>query len=391
LTKYFDSNFEHWKWEIPEDLLIQYGSPYSTTAEAFKALSSHLKINAVQITSEKHRIPEVAIIAGNEAYPESAISDPLSDLLVWYDWKTGRRGFPYTGQYAPLSLSGQKPKSVSTAAVGVIGEILTGLYSQSKIGFSPLARVINRWPDFIFTQSSKIHFIEAKASIDDLTAGKPIQHFGNHQKGLKEVLINAIQHLALEPQVTIWGGFVSIDVSNYEISFAVTFLEIVAPSTRAILAKNKISPIVSQEIAKRVLARKLVQQEADLHEPSEYLKTIPELDIGIAEEYTKVIIDDISKLSKRVSHSGRSEISRMDALKMKGIDQPLQVRKVGNEILVTVSISDEKTYDLKSVWEEKWTQIESIVPFRNHPFYRAGGSLFGMIPEQEASNYPKHI
>jgi hypothetical protein len=114
---------------------------------------------AQRLRSDTHHIPDVALLAGNEAYPEAAIADPVSDLLVWHDWRTGRRRFPYPGTYAPLDMRGQGKKVAASTMIGVFGEIMTGIYAQSGIGISRIARVIGRWPDLIMKGSGEYHFV----------------------------------------------------------------------------------------------------------------------------------------------------------------------------------------------------------------------------------------
>ena len=77
-----------------------------------------------KVSEEDHDIPHLALLAGNEAYPESAIADPITDLRVWYDWRSGVRKFPYPGSYEPLEIRKHRGKIPSAGVIGVVGEIL---------------------------------------------------------------------------------------------------------------------------------------------------------------------------------------------------------------------------------------------------------------------------
>ena len=117
-----------------------------------------------RVSIVKIECSENQIRSGNEAFAEAAVADPIADLEVWDEWRSGTRYFPYPGRYSRLGITRQDDKTSSPSSVGVIGEIMAGFFAQA--GESPwvLVRVVRRWPDFIFSDRDGTYsFVESKA------------------------------------------------------------------------------------------------------------------------------------------------------------------------------------------------------------------------------------
>ena len=126
-------DFQHWRYIISENDLMAYGSPHYSRPMAGKALCSKLDLTAHRIASLSLGFNELQILCGNEAFPEAAVADPLADLEMWDEWKTGFRSFPYPGRYSRFNIVAQEAKTNSPSSIGVIGEIMTGLFAQAGI------------------------------------------------------------------------------------------------------------------------------------------------------------------------------------------------------------------------------------------------------------------
>src|ERR1041385_3236587 len=162
-----DVNFEHWRLALPDALLVRYGSPHFDPSTAGKELAKYAIGQVSKISSHSTNFHNEQILCANEAFPEAAVADPLADLDVWDEWRSGIRCFPYPGRFSRLGITSQEGKTSSPSSVGVLGEIMAGLYSQAAISPWIIVRVIRRWPDFIFylSMSDKYAFVESKAFI----------------------------------------------------------------------------------------------------------------------------------------------------------------------------------------------------------------------------------
>jgi hypothetical protein len=158
-------SFQHWCHVFSDKALIRYGSPHFDSHSAGQALRQEVVDRASQVEDVALQFSEEAILCANEAFPEAAVADPLADLEIWDEWSTGVRSFPYPGKYGRLGIQTQGPKTSSPASVGVIGEIMAGLFAQQGVAPWVLVRVIQKWPDFIFAEHDERYaFVEAKAS-----------------------------------------------------------------------------------------------------------------------------------------------------------------------------------------------------------------------------------
>jgi hypothetical protein len=165
-------------------------------------------------------------------FPEAAVADPLADLEVLDEWRSGVRVFPYPGQYGRLELAAQEGKGPSTSSVGVLGEIMAGLFAQ--VGISPwiIVRVVGHWPDFIFysPREERYAFVEAKAFTTSLSLGAGL--LGRvHESLLGECALDAVQQVNTDPWVTVWCAFTAI-VNIKPFQLMVTFVEFDCPDRR---------------------------------------------------------------------------------------------------------------------------------------------------------------
>jgi hypothetical protein len=198
-------SFQHWCHVFSDRALIRYGSPHFDRHFPGQALRQEVVGSASLVDNVALPFPEEAILCANEAFPEAAVADPLADLEIWDEWSTGVRSFPYPGKYGRLGIHTQMPKTASTASVGVIGEIMAGLFAQQGVAPWVLVRVIQKWPDFIFAeQDGRYAFVEAKASAQTLPSSTGLM--GRVAPGLlDECLVEAVQQLNADPYGRVWG------------------------------------------------------------------------------------------------------------------------------------------------------------------------------------------
>jgi hypothetical protein len=231
-------DFEHWRYTFSEEDL-QCGSPNKKKIAKTKLCSALKSAKQVFKTDKPILFKEAQIICANEAFPEAAIADPLADIEVWNQWRSGVRIFPYPGKYAPLSITNQPPKTSSTSSVGVIGEIMAGLFGQAIVGHDVLVRVIHEWPDFIFFPvDGHYGFLEAKAFTPQPESYLD-SFFKVPKNVLGECLVNATHQLTLDPFVKIWYSFTEIQQLQPSMRFSVKFFELDVPDERC---KNKQKP-----------------------------------------------------------------------------------------------------------------------------------------------------
>jgi hypothetical protein len=223
--------FEHWRYVLPEDVLSRYGSPHFDKSRVRRSLCDCLKRDvSAPIDGGSLLFEPEQILCANEAFPEAAIADPLADLDVWDEWCSGVRSFPYQGLYGDLDIATQEKKTNSTSSVGVIGEIMAGLFGQAMIAPLVLVRVVRQWPDFIFhTGGNRYAFLEAKAFTTTLTGPGISSRIPEPLLG--DCLADAVQQLNADAYVTVWGAFTHIR-SVRPLCFAVTLVELKATNEK---------------------------------------------------------------------------------------------------------------------------------------------------------------
>ena len=125
-------SFEHWSFCVSEETLTQSGSRYNDSLEAKAILLKSLKKKAKQEHSENLSFSRSHLICANEAFPESPVADPIADLEIYDEWKSGIRQFPYPGRYERLGIVTQFGKINSPSSTGVIGEIIARSFRTSR-------------------------------------------------------------------------------------------------------------------------------------------------------------------------------------------------------------------------------------------------------------------
>ena len=133
-------HFKYYKGLFPIELAKKYNSPYFQEKEIRNKLLDPLTNNIQIEYTNVFEMDEEQFKCGNEIFPESAISDPISDLNTYDEWQSGRRIFPQKGRYAPFGIEAQLTKIESSVSFGVVGEILAGLFCQSY--FAPYNAII---------------------------------------------------------------------------------------------------------------------------------------------------------------------------------------------------------------------------------------------------------
>ena len=206
--------YVHYKHIFSEQEMKRFGSQYYSSkerGEALLELFSKCVKTPIFETNKDHEYDY--LMCANEAFPEAALSDPFADLEVWSDWKSGFRSFPYAGTYAPLNIEKQETKTVSTSSIGVIGEILSGIYIQNIIAPHILLRNINRWPDFITINSGlkRFSFVESKATTatyeKENNAHQAIYYKNIPPNLLTEFFAKTNIQLNADPGLNIYGVF----------------------------------------------------------------------------------------------------------------------------------------------------------------------------------------
>ncbi len=234
-------DFQHWVFSFPESLLIYYGSPHHDESTVTRDLAEEVQKHSTLQHSHAAGFDRDHILCANEAFPEAAIADPLADLDVWDEWRSGKRTFPYPGRYIPLRIVRQEAKTSSPSSVGVLGEIFTGLYAQAGIAPMILVRVVRKWPDFILhTRHKQYAFVESKAFTtpvdgrDGILARVP-------SKTLGECAAAAVQQINADPFVDVWGAFTQVHDIN-PLRIRVTFVQLAAPDVRRQAAGSRHIP-----------------------------------------------------------------------------------------------------------------------------------------------------
>lgn len=399
-------SFEHWRYVFPDEELVRYGSPYFDTQRAGKALLTSLSSGAARVTSHQASFDPKQILCANEAFPEAALADPLADLEVWDDWRTGIRSFPYPGRYSKLGIRRQETKTSATSSVGVIGEIMAGLYAQAGIAPWVLVRVIRHWPDFIFyIGGDRYAFVESKAFTGE-TGVRKSSWLRLPDKLLGECLVMAVQQLNSDPFVQVWGGFTHIEQIS-PLRLRVIFLELDAGDDhRSEKSKRVLPDAVIAGIAERVLRTSLLR----LHErelkplegrrrgiPKEARRSferaliqaaIQELEDILIDQAVKVAVlqsrraveQEIRGLVRKAYVAERMEGSRLyGALEQAQTGNMSRIRTVGTEMIYVGSLDHEAFAATSASWTRSWENANQ--PWKQlggASLWRCGGAIFAI-------------
>ena len=207
---------------------------------------SNRRSRSVQQAHGSRVVERDQLLVSNHAYPEAAVVDPVADLELWEEWRLGIREFPYLGQYAPLGLFRQGTQTSSPSSVGVIGEVLAGLISESLVAPTILVRLIRRWPDFImhsrtWNGRNIFAFVESKAMGPDSDIDRHCFHKRIPPPLFWDAAVAAIQQLNADALVEVWGAFTWIR-SIVPFEAVVTFIRFVAPDERRLTSPPATSP-----------------------------------------------------------------------------------------------------------------------------------------------------
>jgi hypothetical protein len=259
-------DFNHYKIVLGDDVLSRLGSRYFPKAEAGKGLRAWVLRN---VGSPRYKMAmdfeKDLIISANEVYPEAAMADPVADLEVWDEWRTGLRSFPYEGVYTRLNIFHQENKTSATSSVGVLGEILAGRFAQEYVAPIVSVRPIRRWPDFIFEGSDgRYSFVESKASASvDNPAAPGVENIRAELLG--EGLADAVQELNAEPFLRVWLVFTDVK-SIQPLQMNVNVVEIEAPEFRRNGRKNRVPDAVINGLTQRLIASAVAEVEPEFEE-----------------------------------------------------------------------------------------------------------------------------
>lgn len=256
-------DFRHYRVTFTDDVLRRLGSRYFARKEAGKQLREWLLGQAPRPAYQSTlNFSQSQLVCANEVFAEAALADPIADLEVWDEWRTGCRRFPYPGVYTRLQILQQERKTSATSSVGVLGEIFAGLFSQAFVSPLVVVRPIRRWPDFIFLgMDQRYSFVESKASasLDD-----------PRRPGLENVsedllvdgLADAVQELNAEPLIRVWLVFT--DVSAVQpMQASVCVVEVDAPANRQAGRAGRVPDAVIDGLAERLLVTSAVDLEPE--------------------------------------------------------------------------------------------------------------------------------
>lgn len=251
-------HFQHWQYEISSEYLTRYGSPYYSKNEAGAAIWHQMSASGVCAQDANLEIQEAQVTCGNEAFPESALADPLADLRIWDEWVSGNRVFPYPGKFSRLGVTHQESKIAAPTSVGVLGEIITGLFSQALVSPQVLVRAIRHWPDLIFYLSGDLYaFVESKAFTDAQVARTLRDRIP--EAVAKELLYDAVHQLNADPHLEVWGCFTGVVTVQPEFMLTVTTIRITPPPSarrskpREVLPSAVVRGLVERAIAQAAL------------------------------------------------------------------------------------------------------------------------------------------
>jgi hypothetical protein len=401
-------SFQHWRYTFGDDMLSRYGSRYFSRREAGKAFAHDIHKRATREVDLSLDFAESQILCGNEAFPEVAVFDPIGDLEVWDEWRSGTRDFPYPGRYSRLGIKEQKKKSSSPASVGVLGEILAGFFAQAGVSPWVLVRGVWRWPDFIFAHpvDGAFNFVESKAFTSILTSGPDLASRVSRAL-LVEGALDASQELMSYPFGKVWLSLTKVrDIAPMFLD--VTFLELAVSQSRqdnqpartmpAAVANGLAERAVNQAVAKlglqgagealraEVLPALTPDRELQARAESEIEGLLREIrSEAVAEndrEQLRQAIDHfvkrVGKKRGRVREREEPEGKRLEAAKRSAANSILsKLRDVGERGLFIADLSASQQEEVRKGWVSDWTKANrSWGHIEGADLWRCGGAVF---------------
>lgn len=402
-----DVSFEHWRYTFSDTLLARYGSPHFSRKEAGDMYADDISKSATQAASIDLRFREDQILCGNEAFPEAAVADPVADLEVWDEWRTGMRDFPYPGRYSKLGITRQDEKTSSPSSVGVIGEILTGFFAQAGVSPWVLVRVVRRWPDFIFSHRDGTYsFVESKAF-----TGDPSGSGGLKARVLKSLLVEgagqAAQQLNSDPFGRVWCSFTRVrDITPMRLE--VTFLEFTVSDARRHSQVVRVMPApVVEGLAERAVNQAAAQlgmrslADIRLYAPTGQAEGLYSLKHAAEEEINGLLAETseganantdrgpiteaigriIQKLEKRQVKVRRPEEREgrrlMQAKESAASGRLSRLREAGGSVLLLADLPRARQAEIRRAWSPDWSAAaRPWARIGQDLLWRCGGALF---------------
>lgn len=396
--------FEHLRYEFPDEQLIRYGSPYFDVKTAGLDLVTFFKANVTKISDHSTIFDPRQLLSANESFPEAALADPLADLEVWDDWRAGMRAFPYPGTYSKLGITQQAPKTSASSSVGVLGEIMAGIYAQAGIAPWVLVRVIRHWPDFIFSlHNNRYAFVEAKAytgdDIKQSTHGIPHGLLG-------ECLVNSVQQLNADPYVQVWGAFTHLQKIT-PLTLHVVFVEMDTNDTRRSALQTRILPdVIVNGLAERALntslhrvdqsyirfltnsSEKISKQERRNLEVALISAAMQEVEGMLVDQELKVVMlqsrdiieHQLTKLVKKVRPRDSFRVRRLfGALGDNAPEGLTRVRSIGAGAIYASKLTTREYVAVTTEWTQDWEMAnQHWGTIEDTPIWRCGGALLGI-------------
>ena len=397
-----DCEFAHYQHVFDEADLIKYGSPHFSSKEAgeqFRAIilgARHKALVSLRLSFENDQV-----LCANEVFPECAVADPLADLEVWDEWRSGIRAFPYPGKYSRLGLTTQDGKVSSTSSMGVLGEIFAGLFAQEYLSPWVIVRPIRHWPDFIYyTGDGRYSFLESKAFHEP---EKDSKRLAEVPSGLfRDCLTEAVQQLNSDPFVRVWVCFTNV-VRVSPFSLMVTFVELDAPDRRRqvlvlrIIPQPVVSGLASRAInlgASRVPHDLLDEFEAGGRKDQAKRRTAESMLLEAAEESIEEVLFDagpdalLSSLRESVRQEMLRQVkkaklpqiprgSRLVTAKAEAAEGRLApIRSLGSTDILMADMLLEHRRALSAEWRPDWrraTQPWGTV--EGHSMWRCSSAL----------------
>lgn len=398
--------FEHHRIELTDEELRKYGSPHFSKKEVGEGLQKIINARAGRpIFSDTFQFHRRHILSANEVFSECATADPIADLEVWDEWQNGGRHFPFPGQYSRLSISEQKGKVASSTALGVLGEIFTGLFCQCFISPWVLVRPIRRWPDFIYySAGGRYAFVESKCFTGQSdNSGANLKRISGTL--LKECLIDTVNQLNADPFVSVWLVFTELNEID-PLRFSVTALEFDAPDEhRDQIMKRVIPDAVIKGLTERVLSSAVASKDDSIlnHEDGSFSKIeiqqfwdeilgiVPEETERIiansapAELYSQMksaIVDEaqeiVSKRKKAPQVSDRGHRFEK-AKRLASMGQLGRLRPIGAQHIYLADLTSEIRLEAERLWSPTWSNVnQSLCCLSEIELYRCSSVAVGI-------------
>jgi hypothetical protein len=399
--------FRHYRVEFSDDVLSRFGSRYFTRNEAGKQLRTWLleHVKGPQYATSLE-FSAAQLTCANEVFPEAALADPIADLEVWDEWRSGLRRFPYPGVYTRLNILRQEKKTSATSSVGVLGEIFAGLLSQSYVAPLVVVRPIRHWPDFIYLSADQRYsFVESKASAS-LDGPRPPGIEGVPEDLLAEGLVDAVQELNAESFLRVWLVFTDIWAVQ-PVQANVCVLETETPSTRRSGRSLRIPDAVIDGLAERLLLASAAELEPEFEEVAQMTSDAEEkqarrelwellrdramtharevVPTSVPEDYQSDAVDAIrERIRATRTHKGivaSSEGRRLTDAKRTAVGGKLAGlrRLAGGACLMLADLDSSDLVRVHQSWKADWSRASR--PWRymeDLPLWRCSSAILGV-------------